>query len=195
MKRIIQVTLSGYPDKFSLSEGADAALQSYLDRAKRRLANDPDRDEVLRDLEQAIAEKLGKLPGSQERVVGRDELSPVLEAIGAVDTDNPQTIPADAPPDHRRKLYRIRQGRWLAGICQGLAGYSGIRVRWVRSIVVVLSLVTVFLALVLMMSNFVLAFIIAWLPILIYIAATFALPVAETRGPCADDYGKHSNAA
>lgn len=193
MKRIIQVTLRGHAHAFSLQAEADAALQAYLDRARLRLADDPDRDEVLGDIEQAIAEKLNHLPGAADRVFSRAELASVLDAIGAVDAGNADDVATPAPSRQRRRLCKIRQGRCLAGICQGLAVYSSIHVGWVRTIVVALSMITVLLATILGMSNFALTFV-AWLPVLIYIALMFILPVADTRDAWRARHGSHSSA-
>lgn len=165
MKKIIQITLSGHPASFQLDVDADAALQSYLDRARLRLENDPDQEEVLRDLEQSIGEKLAQIPGAASRVISRDEVDSVLEQVGAVDTGNAETVApdADARPDHRRRLCRIQEGQWFAGVCQGLAAYSSIRIEWVRSIFIILSVFT------------------SGLPIVIYVVMMFILPVVRTR--------------
>lgn len=175
MKKIIHISLSGHPATFPLDEAGDAALQSYLDRARTRLEHDPDREEVLRDLEQSIAEKLACLPDLAGRTVRRDEVASTLDEIGAVDTDSAGAGTPEGRITRRRRLYRITEGRWLAGICQGLAAYSSIRVGWVRFIVVLLVIFTSFLSL---------SIVIAWIPVLAYIALTFILPVARTR----DDY-------
>ena len=65
-------------------------------------------------------------------------------------------------PRHRR-LYRIRDGQSIAGVCNGLSTYSDIRVDWVRSIFVLLALVT------------------GGLFVLVYVAMMFILPVIATR--------------
>ena len=88
MKTVIHVSLSGHAKTFQLEEEACQALQAYLDRARARLRRDPDHDEVLRDLEQSIGEKLGKSLRGDDRVVSRKEVEVVLDEIGAVNTGN-----------------------------------------------------------------------------------------------------------
>jgi len=88
MQKVIQISLGGHALMFQLEEDAYSALQSYLERARTRLNRDPDRDEVLRDLEQSIGEKLVNLLHSGNRVINRREVDAVLEQVGTVDAGN-----------------------------------------------------------------------------------------------------------
>lgn len=176
MKRVVQIALSGHPTPFTLDQEADGALESYLDQARLRLEADPDREEVLRDLEQSIADKLARLPHTAGRVVARREVESALEEIGAVDAGQ-ASIAAETRPEHPRRIFRIQQGRWLAGVCQGLAAYSSIRVSRVRSIVVLLSLFIVFLGLVVMFSSFTLGLLVAASPAAVYFGLMFTSPL------------------
>ena len=78
MQTVIQVTLSGHSKTFQLSEDAYTALREYLERARSRLKRDPDYEEVLRDLEQSIGEKLAQSLRSENRVISRKEVEVVL---------------------------------------------------------------------------------------------------------------------
>lgn len=161
MKTVIHVSLSGHPRTFQVEEEAYKALQAYLDRARARLSRDPDHDEVLRDLEQSIGEKLSKSLRGDDRVVSRKEVDVVLEEIGAVDTGNgdvAETTPFDRP----RRFCRIEEDKWLFGVCQGLAAYSDISVDWVRAIFVIGSIFT------------------GGAVILIYLALAFILPQVQS---------------
>jgi phage shock protein PspC (stress-responsive transcriptional regulator) len=42
--------------------------------------------------------------------------------------------------DQRRRLYRLRQGRMVAGVCAGLASYLGVDATIVRLVFAVLSI-------------------------------------------------------
>lgn len=161
MQTVIQVGLSGHSKTFQLEEEAYKALQAYLERSRARLKRDPDHEEVLRDLEQSIGEKLGQSLRGESRVINRREMDVVLDEVGAVNTGNGDT--ADTEPFGRpRRLCRIEEGKWFFGVCQGLAAYSGIAVEWVRSIFVIVSVFT------------------GGIPILIYLVLMFALPVVRT---------------
>lgn len=163
MQTVIQVSLSGHATPFQLEESAYTALRSYLDGARSRLRRDPDREEILCDLEQSIGDKLVGLVGAEKRIVTRKEVDAVLAQVGAVNAGNGEAG-AGAPAFGRpRRLCRIEEGKWFAGVCQGLAAYSSITVEWVRAIFVIVSVFT------------------GGIPILIYLALMFALPVVGTR--------------
>lgn len=199
MKKVVQITLSGHPTPFTLDGDAENAMQSYLDRARSRLESDPDCEEVLNDIERSIAEKLTRLPIAAGRMVSRSEVESALEEIGAVDTDITE-IDVDAlPAFHRRRLCRIKQGRWLAGVCRGLAAYSSIHVRWVRSVVVILAIFAIFLSTIPMIAfsawTFMLSIFIAWFPVAIYVVMAFALPVAGKGNEYVANCSRQPNAA
>lgn len=137
MKTVIHVSLNGHAKTFQLEEEAYEALRAYLERARARLSRDPDHEEVLRDLEQSIGEKLGKSLRGDDRVVSRKEVEVVLEEIGAVNTGNGDAAADTTPFDRPRRFCRIEEGKWLFGVCQGLAAYSGIAVEWVRVIFII----------------------------------------------------------
>ena len=175
MQTVIQVSLSGHSKAFQLEEDAYTALHAYLERARSRLKRDPDYEEVLRDLEQSIGEKLAQSLRSENRVVSRKEVEVVLEEVGAVNAGNGDA--ADTGPFGRpRRLCRIEEGKWIFGVCQGLAVYSGIAVEWVRAIFVVVTVFT------------------GGIPILIYLVLMFALPVVHTYDEYNASLRTHSGA-
>ena len=163
MDKTIVINLSGHPEAYRFTEAAYDRLAEYLDRAATRLQDDPDRAEVLADLERSVGDKLAALLASQDRLVSVADIDGVLEQIGAVDTgQEPPADERDTQP-RRRRLQRIREGQWIAGVCTGLAAYSEIRVDWVRTLFI---FATIFTA-----GGFA----------LVYIALAFILPVASTR--------------
>lgn len=160
MDKTIVINLSGHPEAYRFTEDAYDRLAEYLDRASTRLQDDPGRAEVLADLERSVGDKLTALIGSDDRLVGVAEIEGILEQIGAVDTG--QEPVADGLP-RRRRLQRVREGQWIAGVCTGLSAYSEIRVDWVRTLFIFATLFTA--------GGFA----------LVYIALAFILPVASTR--------------
>ena len=80
MQTVIQVSLSGHSKAFQLEEEAYTALHAYLERARSRLKRDPDYEEVLRDLEQSIGEKLAHSLRAENRVISRDRKSTRLNS-------------------------------------------------------------------------------------------------------------------
>lgn len=164
MQKVVDVSLSGHAEPYRLHEDAYDALRRYLERAGARLRDDPDRAEVIGDLERSIGERLTNLVRSGTGVIDAVAINAILEEVGAVDTEGgePVAAPVDRPRA-RRRLYRIREGQEWAGVCTGLAAYAELEVNVVRWVFVGLGLVTVGLFL------------------LVYVVAMFVLPVVATR--------------
>ena len=121
MNKVVTVNLNG--NAYSLEEPAYDALRAYLDGAQARLAGNPDRAEILADLEQAIADKCRRRLGPGRNVVGSAEMTTILEEMGPVEADpageGPSTGAAKDGPQPSggapRRLYLIREGAMLAG--------------------------------------------------------------------------------
>ena len=163
MDKTIVIGLSGRTERFRLDEDAYDRLEGYLDRAAARLQDDPDRAEVLGDLERSLGDKLAAILGSEDRLITAADIDRVVEEIGSVETGRePAPEPVEARPRPRR-LQRVREGQQIAGVCTGLAAYADIDVAWVRTLFV---LATVFTA-----GAFA----------LVYIALAFILPITPKR--------------
>jgi phage shock protein PspC (stress-responsive transcriptional regulator) len=164
MHRVIDVALTGHDRPFHVHDDAYDALSRYLAAARSRLGADPDAADVVADLERSIGERLGALAGPDARVLSATDVMSVLDEVGAVEPPSPGISPAPARPrPARRKLYRIREGQDIAGVCNGLATYSDIDVGWVRTIFFLGALVT----------GGVLG--------IVYIVMMFVLPVIDSR--------------
>jgi phage shock protein PspC (stress-responsive transcriptional regulator) len=166
MQKVVHASLHG--NAFALEEAGYEALQAYLARAAAQLAADPDRDEILGDLEQAIADKCARHLGPHKSVVTAAEMQQVLDEMGPVGT--PAEVGPEAPAAPRappagepvRRLYRVLEGGKLAGLCNGLGAYLGVDANLVRAAFVVLALLTHG----------------AWL--LVYLVLVFVVPAAGT---------------
>ncbi len=163
MDKTIVIGLGGRADRFRLDEEAYDRLERYLDRAASRLRDDPDRAEVLGDLERSVGDKLAALLGSDDRLVTAADIDGILEEIGTVDTGQEPPPAETAAPARTRRLQRIRKGQQLAGVCNGLAAYADLPVDWVRTGFIFGTVIT------------------AGIFGLVYIALAFIMPVAETR--------------
>ncbi len=138
MNKVITINLNGVA--YQLEEGGYDALRAYLDNAARRLEGNPDKDEIITDIEQAIADKFRAVLGAHKTVVNAKEVAAVLEEMGPVQDDSAGATgaagakPAAAaePADGTetggvRRLYRIHpEGAMLAGVCNGLGAYFGV---------------------------------------------------------------------
>jgi phage shock protein PspC (stress-responsive transcriptional regulator) len=153
MNKVITINLNGVA--YQLEEGGYDALRAYLDNAARRLEGNPDRDEIIADIEQAIADKFRALLGAYKTVVNTKEVAAVLTEMGPVEdaagdtaADTSGAKPGAAasaasegmPPPSFHRLYRITDGAMLAGVCNGLAAYLGIDVTIVRLLFALLTL-------------------------------------------------------
>ncbi len=163
MEKTTVVSFTGDDKQYRFDQAAYDRLERYLDRAGRRLADDPDRAEVLGDLERSIGDRLSAMLGSTDRLITAADIEAVLDEIGMVDTGRDPGTDESAPPPRRRRLRRIQQGQAFAGVCNGLADYADIGVDWVRTGFVLGSLVT------------------GGLLAVVYIALVFILPVSPTR--------------
>jgi phage shock protein PspC (stress-responsive transcriptional regulator) len=171
MQQVIHASLHG--NAFAFETAGYEALRAYLDRAAAQLSADPDCEEILGDLEQAIADKCARLLAPHKSVVTAAEMAQVLAEMGPVGT--PAAVGPDAPPAPPqaaqpatpaaapvRRLYRVLEGGKLGGICNGLGAFFGLDANVVRVAFVVLTLVT---------SG-------AWL--LVYLVLMFVVPAAGT---------------
>lgn len=161
MDKTILITLAGHADQYRLDEDAYDRLSSFLERAALRLHDDPDRAEVLGDLERSVGDRLAASVGSGDRLVTATDIDGILEEIGNVDTGHDAPAGEVGPAPRARRLHRIREGQQLAGVCNGLAAYAELRVDWVRTFFVLATLVT------------------AGIFGLAYIALAFILPVTD----------------
>jgi len=166
MHRVIDVDLEGQAKPFRLHEDAYDALEGYLEEARAGVPGDADAAEVIGDLERSIGARLAERQGSTERVLSLADVDAVLTAIGPVAGDEKARgfgpIGGSRTP-HRRRLFRIRAGQQIAGVCQGLAAYSEIDVAWVRTIFVLGTVVS------------------AGFGLLVYLALAFILPVVPSH--------------
>jgi phage shock protein PspC (stress-responsive transcriptional regulator) len=157
MRTVNSISLNG--NAWQIEAEGCAALAAYLKGAETRLTDDPDRAEILADLEQAIADKLARYVNAHKNVVTAEEIALALKEMGPVESaagpgrdpqDEASAAPAGSPDGPQansgrgtiRHLFRIREGGMLGGVCNGLAAYFGVDVTLVRVIFVVFSIFT-----------------------------------------------------
>ena len=154
----VTVTLNGHTLQFD--EAAYARLLQYLSESESLLEGDPDPQEILSDLEQAVADQCTRRMAAGQTIVTLTELEPALAEIGAVQVPGGGTAQEpsrDAARNAARPLRQISEGAVVSGVCQGLARYFALDVTLLRIITVLLLLGTgggmflVYLALMLLM--------------------------------------------
>lgn len=151
MQKVVGINLNGRA--YHVEETGYGALVAYLDRAGTQLAGNPDRDEILADLEQAIAEKCDRLLGPHKTVVAAAEVDRILTEMGPVDAGDEKAAAGGSATaggtqsDAKtavtsKRLYRIREGAMVGGLCAGVAAYLGVDVTAVRVAFVLLTVLT-----------------------------------------------------
>jgi phage shock protein PspC (stress-responsive transcriptional regulator) len=173
MNTVIIINLNG--NAFHLEEPGFASLRAYLERAQAQLKDNPDKIEIMADLEQAIADKCGRFLRPHKNVLTAAEIDEVLKEMGPVQSENAadagaaasgqpsaETKAGGAAGAAPKRLYQIREGAIISGVCTGLAAYLNIDVTIVRIAFVVLTLLTTGI----------------W--ILVYLGMMLAVPYANT---------------
>src|SRR5688572_8101333 len=141
MNKVTTVNLNGRA--FQVEEQAYEGLRSYLDEAARLLSDDPDFREIMADLEQAIGDKGARYLGAGRNVLSEVQMKRILEEMGPVETGEPVVGagPATAAPRETsgpKRLYLVKEGEMIAGVCNGLAAYFGVDPTIVRLVFVLL---------------------------------------------------------
>ena len=187
MQKVITVNLNG--NAYQLEETAYAALRAYLDRAELQLKDNPDKAEIIADLEQAIGDKCRRFLGPHKTVMATSEIEQIVAEMGPVEGSAGLAAGAAAPDpvsssssktrtdtDAPKRLYRIVDGAMISGVCAGLAAYSHTNVTVIRVIF------------------FVLFFGTGGAFALVYLGLMFILPPATTSEEHAAAYGMPFNA-
>lgn len=185
MRKVTTISLNS--NAYPVEEEGYEALRSYLATAERNLAGNPDRTEILADLEQAIGEKCRACLGAHKTVVTHEEVARILAEMGPV--VSPSEGAAAGTPGAastgegtassgaaRKRLYRLDEGRMWAGVCTGLGAYFGFDPVWVRVAFILLTIFT------------------SGILILVYIGLCFVIPKAETAEERAAAHGAPFNA-
>jgi len=174
MEKVVTINLNG--NAFQLEEPGYAALRSYLERAAASLEANPDRAEILADIEQSIAEKCARYLNERKTVVAAAEVEAILAEMGPVEADDAQSAAgaqagAQRGTDAPKRLYQFHEGAMLTGVCKGIAAYLNIDVTFVRIAFVILAFGTFGLA------------------ALVYVVLAFIIPYADTTEQHAAAYG------
>ncbi|MBL8122327.1 PspC domain-containing protein [Candidatus Saccharibacteria bacterium] len=178
MKKVVTINLNGRA--YQVEEAGYDALQDYLARTEKTLSKNPDKTEIVADIEQAIAEKCDSVLTGGKNVVSSEQITSVLEKVGPVheteadSTEEAESVSASA--ETQRKLYRLPKDEKIAGVCAGLAAYFGTDVTVMRLIFVLLLFIT---------QGFM---------ILIYIALAIVMPEAKKPEEVALAYGRPGTA-
>jgi phage shock protein PspC (stress-responsive transcriptional regulator) len=113
-------------------------LMAYLNEIKQHFAKTADDFEIVKDIENRIAEMFGEiLLRAQKQAIDVDDVKAVIAQMGSVkdfleEEEEPSSSQYDANFIGVKKLYRDTEGGVIAGVCSGLAHYLNIEKRWLR---------------------------------------------------------------
>ena len=127
MQKVITINLNG--NAYQLDEDGYEELRGYLAHAEAQLGGNPDRPEIIRDLEQSIAEKCQRLLGPGKSVVTSAEVAQILREIGPVENGGHEAGSSGSQP---KRLYQIREGAMVSGVANGLGAYFNVDPTMVR---------------------------------------------------------------
>ena len=162
MKKTIQINIGG--SVFFIDEDAYQTLANYLDAIKQYLANNEDREEIIKDIELRIAELLIEKRASATHAISLYHIEEVIATMG-----QPEDYRMDDEEEERvyssnanKKLFRDTNDRFIGGVASGLAHYIGMDPVWMRLIWILIVLAGV------------------GSPILVYIILWILIPEAPT---------------
>jgi phage shock protein PspC (stress-responsive transcriptional regulator) len=168
MRKVVTGSLVG--NAYQFEEQAYEAVNAYLAEAAAGLATNPDRAEILADLEQAIADKCDSFLGKHQNVISAEEARLIIRDMGPVQgsrsasdeparawrpgtgADSTEGSRGSSPDEHamnqpewvsrRKRLMRVPSEGMVGGVCSGIAAYFDVDVVWVRLTFVLLTFFT-----------------------------------------------------
>src|SRR5215813_9360138 len=190
MQRVVSINLNG--NVYQLEENGYNALFAYLDAFDASLKDDAERVQKTADLEARVAElckpclaphknvvtaieidriitELGPIPGQPPADAGRaaSGAGPTTAGTAGPGSGSRQSGPSSPGPFVHRRLYQIREGSMISGVCMGLSEYMRVDVTFIRIMFVFFALMTG-----------------GW-GILAYAVMMFVVPRVETRAGAA----------
>lgn len=140
MNKVTTVNLGG--NAYQVDEAGFEALQAYLSSTREKLSTNPDKEEILVDLEQAIGFKFRALLNPHKTVVNAAEVDAVLTEMGTVDGEPLKNKDGtEKSKDEKvKKLYQLKDGAMISGVCMGIAAYLDLDVTIVRVVFVIISI-------------------------------------------------------
>lgn len=162
MKKTLTINLGG--TVYHIDEDAYILLDNYLNNLRYHFRNHEGADEIVRDMEDRIAELFNEYLREGHQVVTIREVEAVISRMGKPEDLNDdseegeatsqQTVDADPSETVTRRLFRDPDDRILGGVASGWAAYLGWDSTWVRLAFILIGLV---------FHGFIFIYLIAWI--------------------------------
>lgn len=138
MNKTININIGGY--FFHIDENAYQKLKRYLEAVSKSLNNDPQgKDEIIDDIEARISELLSEKITDTRQVVNEQDINDIIKIMGEPEEyiENDQegaNSQSNGQREERKtkKLFRDFEGKFLGGVCAGMAYYLNLDVVWIR---------------------------------------------------------------
>ncbi len=173
MKKALTVNIGGMI--FHIDYDAYQVLNNYIEEIKKFLKNSSNREEIIIDIENRIAELLKESLSLEKEVINISDIEQVIETMGGPgefkEEANDNNFNSTASKKNKR-LFRNTDDRMIAGICSGLGNYFNIDATWVRII-------------------FIVSIILSGASLLAYIILWIVVPPANTQSEKNEMYNNH----
>ena len=143
MKKTLTINLNGIV--FNIDDDAYETLSAYLNELEKHFADD-EREEIIKDIEDRIAELFTERMHGRN-VVDASDVASVIETMGQPnqfddEAAEPNADAAASKSSQRkfRKFYRDGDDRLIGGVAAGLAAYIGWDTTLVRILLLLLLL-------------------------------------------------------
>lgn len=165
MKKTTSITIGGIV--LHIDEDAFDLLNNYINSLNRHFEKDPEKAEILNDIEQRLAELLSEQLPDKGYSVKKEYVENAIRTMGTpqdFENENSDTTATTTEKEKKTKqLYRNPEGKIFGGVCGGIAVYFAIDPTLIRITFVILTLFG------------------AGFPIPLYIILWIIIPEAQTR--------------
>lgn len=129
MKKTSQLSIGG--SLFNIEQDAFERLESYTNSIREHFMDNPEKEEILRDIEGRIAENFSEV---KSQIITLKEVESIIETIGTVEQFDGEvsngkggkTVPS------KKQLFRDKDNAMLAGVASGLEHFFGVNVIIIR---------------------------------------------------------------
>ncbi len=150
MKQVININFQGRVVPIEVT--AFDLLKQYTDSLNRHFASEEGKDEIINDIESRIGELFQERLKQGSTCITDEDVNAIIKSMGRPEdfeteaetiastgsySQSQNNTSADYQIPGERKFYRAEEGKWLGGVCKGLANYFGIDVLVVRIIFLV----------------------------------------------------------
>jgi phage shock protein PspC (stress-responsive transcriptional regulator) len=131
MKPTKLTNIAGIP--FYIDEDAYEKLNSYLGDINKYFAHLEEKQEIIDDIENRIAENLNELITDSKKIIELEDITKIIETMGTTsdfeiekNVDEEKKEESTITSDESKKLFRNTDDQIIAGVCSGIAAYLNI---------------------------------------------------------------------